>query len=460
MRILLTSHQFLPKFGFGTEKLTFECGRELLRRGHEVFVLTAEPATEELPHEAFEDYEYEGLKVRSFGTSVGATQEPLRYEFDNPSMSERAREYIRRVEPDIVHSWHVARLSGGMLRVAREEGVPVVFTATDFWSVCRVIHLRRADTGELCDGPNRLATNCLRCYIARSGSPESRKARYLKKSDLELAAYARLADAPVVRNSSHGKRLRAISDRVGFLRDTLNATDRVIAPTRLTRDVLIRNGVNPRLIRVSRYGIDTSHITRFPRSPEHPPTVRFGFMGGLVRHKGVHNLVKAFRTLPDDAKAELKVFGDPGRDPAYFAELQALAGGDVRVRFPGAFPGEKVGEVLGEVDVLVVPSAWYENTPLVIYEAFASGTPVVGTDLGGISEVIEHGENGLLFAVDDADDLASQLRRFVEEPDLIGEMRGKIGPARTISDSVDDLEKLYAEALGARKPAKGSAART
>ena len=453
MRILLTSHQFLPKYSFGTEKLTFECGRELLKRGHEVYVLTTDAPSSSLPQNRYWDYAYQGLQVRLFGLSVGKTPDPLRYEFDNPEMAENMREYMNEVQPDVVHIWHAGRLSGSIISAAKEFDVPVVFTATDFWSVCRVIHLRRADTGELCTGPNRAGTNCLRCYIARTSASQAAKDKYLNKSDAELAFYTTLANAPILHSSRYGKRMRAVTERIGFLKEVINSTDRVIAPTRLTRDLLLRNGINPRLLQISRYGIDTSHIVAAPPSPTHPQVMRFGFMGGLVRHKGVHTLIKAFRGIPGMmAAAELKIYGDPKRDPKYFKELEQLVAGDRRIRFMGAFEGEKVGWILSEIDVLVVPSAWYENTPLVVYEAFASGTPVVATDLGGLSEVIEHAKNGLLFKVDNVKDLNTQLLRFVLEPDLLSTLREGIEPVRTIEDSVDELEYIYSELLGERTP--------
>jgi glycosyltransferase involved in cell wall biosynthesis len=453
LRILLTSHQFLPKYSFGTEKLTFECGRELLRRGHEVYVLTTDAPSSSLPQNSHWDYAYQGLHVRLIGLSVGETPDPLRYEFDNPEMAENMREYMNEVQPDVVHVWHAGRLSGSIISAAKEFDVPVVFTATDFWSVCRVIHLRRADTGELCTGPNRAGTNCLRCYIARTSVSQAAKDKYLNKSDAELAAYTTLANAPILHNSRYGKRIRAVTERIGFLKEVINSTERVIAPTKLTRDLLLRNGINPRLLRISRYGIDTSHIVAAPPSPTHPQVLRFGFMGGMVRHKGVHTLIKAFRGIPGMiAATELKIYGDPKRDPRYFKELEQLAAGDRRIQFMESFEGEKVGWILSEIDVLVVPSAWYENTPLVVYEAFASGTPVVATDLGGLSEVIEHGKNGLLFKVDDVKDLNNQLLRFVLEPDLLSTLREGIEPVRTIEDSVDELEYVYGELLGERTP--------
>lgn len=453
LRTLLTSHQFPPRYTFGTEKLTFECGRELLNRDHEVYVLTTQGVSSSLPQGKHWDYDYQGLKVRLFGMSVGETADPLYYEFDNPEMAEHMRAYMREIRPDVVHVWHAARLSGSIIRAAKEFGVPVVFTATDFWSLCRVIHLRRADTAELCTGPNRARTNCLRCYIARAKISQAAKDKHLNKSDLELAAYTTLANFPVVRNLRRGRPIRAVTERVDFLKKTINSTDRVITPTRFMRQMLLRNGIEPRLLTLSPYGIETSHITAAPPSPERPPVMRFGFMGGLVRHKGVHTLIKAFRGILQMMSAELKIYGDPRRDPTYFNELKQLAKGDRRIRFEGPCEGEKIGWVLSDVDVLAVPSAWYENTPLVIYEAFASGTPVIATDLGGLSEVIEHGKNGLLFKMDDAKDLNAQLLRFLSEPDLISKLRVGIDHPRTVADSVEELEGIYEELLGSRKPA-------
>jgi glycosyltransferase involved in cell wall biosynthesis len=445
LKVLLTSHQFPPKFTFGTEKLTFESGRELHRRGHEVYVLTTDP---DLEHGEVEDYVHEGISVRAVGHRPNRTPDPLRYEFDNPEMAERMCRYVREVGPDLLHVWHAGRLSGSIIPAAKSEGLPVVFTATDFWSICRVIHLRRADTGELCEGPNANATNCLRCFIARANAPQRRKDLYLNRSEAVFRTYSAVANNELVRRTGYGRRVRAVSDRISFLREAINSCERVIAPTKITREMLENNGIHGGKLLVSRYGIETSHISSLSKSPECPETVRFGFMGGLVRHKGVHNLLEAFQRVPEENTAELKIYGDPNRDPEYFAELKEAAGGDSRVRFMGPFVGERVGEVLQEVDVLVVPSSWYENTPLVIYEAFASGTPVVGTDLGGISEVVHHDYNGLLFTMDDAEDLGLQLRQFVEDPDLIARLRANVEPPRTVGESVDELEGIYRELSG------------
>ncbi len=98
---------------------------------------------------------------------------------------------------------------------------------------------------------------------------------------------------------------------------------------------------------------------------------------------------------------------------------------------------------MAEIDILVVPSLWYENAPLVIYEAFASNTPVIATALGGMAEAVTHEVNGLLFDRGNVPELANMLQRVVAEPGLVERLRSGIRPVRTIGDEVCDLEALY-----------------
>jgi glycosyltransferase involved in cell wall biosynthesis len=255
--------------------------------------------------------------------------------------------------------------------------------------------------------------------------------------------------------------IRTVTDRISSLKDTVNMTDRVIAPTKLIRDLLIRNGVNPRLIQLSHYGVNTSDILSGPRSPAWPDELRIGYIGEISPHKGVDILVKAFNGLTrirnaskestNMRPARLKIYGDEKRFPEYSAQLRKLAEESKYISFMGPFEEEKVGWVLSEVDVLVVPSIWYENGPLEIYFAFASGTPVVATNLGGISEIIEHGRNGLLFRRNDFRHLTNQLLHLLIDWELLPQLRKSIKPVKTAKESVDELEALYAELLSPDK---------
>ena len=91
----------------------------------------------------------------------------------------------------------------------------------------------------------------------------------------------------------------------------------------------------------------------------------------------------------------------------------------------------------------MVPSRWYENTPLVIQSALATRTPLIATDLGGMSELVKSGENGLLFKLNDEEDLARQLESILHDRSKLLEFRKNIGPQRTVLDMVNDLERLY-----------------
>jgi glycosyltransferase involved in cell wall biosynthesis len=149
------------------------------------------------------------------------------------------------------------------------------------------------------------------------------------------------------------------------------------------------------------------------------------------------------RSLSVELEATLDIYGNLERYELYVEELRGLAGDDERITFAGPFPREEVGRVFSGLDVLVVPSRWYENQPGVILEAFAAGVPVVATDLGGMSEFVKHEKNGLLFELENAVDLAHQLRRLGEEPGLIQKLRTGIGPVKTVAEDADELEELY-----------------
>ena len=114
----------------------------------------------------------------------------------------------------------------------------------------------------------------------------------------------------------------------------------------------------------------------------------------------------------------------------------------------------EVGAVLGSVDVVVVPSNCVENSPGTLAEAFAAGTPVIGSDVCGVREHISHGVDGLLFRRGDADDLAGQMQRVAQEPGLLDKLRCGVRAPRELADQVDELVEIY-QSLAATGPGIG-----
>jgi glycosyltransferase involved in cell wall biosynthesis len=103
---------------------------------------------------------------------------------------------------------------------------------------------------------------------------------------------------------------------------------------------------------------------------------------------------------------------------------------------------------LSKIDVLAVPSQWLETGPLVLLEAFAAGTPVIGSDLGGIGELVRHDENGILVPHDDVGAWTAAMTRLANDPALLDRLRQGMGSVRTMSDVGCDMAELYRELTG------------
>ena len=132
-------------------------------------------------------------------------------------------------------------------------------------------------------------------------------------------------------------------------------------------------------------------------------------LGRLAPEKGVDTLIQAAIRLG----VRLKI---AGAGPAE-NELHRLAGEATGVEFLGHCAGEKLWRLVREARAIVVPSKWYENAPLSILEAYASGKPVMGASIGGISEMVRVGETGLLFETGDVDGLAEAMHKLASLPD-------------------------------------------
>lgn len=261
-----------------------------------------------------------------------------------------------------------------------------------------------------------------------------------------------LSRTPLVRYSGALRQVRDVRERPAYIREKMESVDHMLAYTRLTRDLLQANGVGAGKTSVSNYGIDVSGVAgaRERRGPSE--TLRIGFVGTLAPHKGPDLPVRAFRATPD-LDATLAIYGSAEGYEDYMEELRLLAGDDRRIEFRGMFSREELGRVFSEIDVLVVPSRWYENAPGAIFESFAAGAPVVATDLGGMSEFVRPEENGLLFGLDDAAGLARQLRRLVEEPGLLESLRAGIGPVKSVGEYADEVERVYESLIERRAKA-------
>jgi glycosyltransferase involved in cell wall biosynthesis len=229
-----------------------------------------------------------------------------------------------------------------------------------------------------------------------------------------------------------------IERRLAAARATFDAIDRFVAPSRSIADEYVRLGLPASKIEIADYGF--APVAAAPRRSYDGP-LRIGFVGTLVWHKGAHVLVDAARLLPA-GRFEIQLAGDLDVFPDYVRSLRRAAEG-LPVRFIGGFDRERLADVYANVDVLVVPSIWLENSPLVIHEAFMAGVAVVGARIGGIPGLVEDGVNGRLYDPHSAADLARVLTELIEGPDRLRALAAAAPPVRSIDEDARGWEAIY-----------------
>jgi glycosyltransferase involved in cell wall biosynthesis len=237
-------------------------------------------------------------------------------------------------------------------------------------------------------------------------------------------------------------------------RSLFDEVDHIIAVCRWVKDVLIRNGVPGQEITLCRQGVvEKSEVESWKPRGERTQSaspLRIAFFGRLDPTKGVHVLIRAVRFLPS-ARIALDIFGIAQGRKRYEQTLRAIAKGDNRIQFRAPVPADRVVTTLRNYDLLAVPSQWLETGPLVVLEAFAAGIPVVGSRLGGISELVVDEINGILVEPNSVPAWAAALDKISREPALLNKLRAQIRPPRTMSKVAEEMANLYST-LGNRMP--------
>ncbi len=400
----------------------------LIARGHEVQVIcVANPADDSPAGLTWRDDVYAGIPVRRLSFNMAAAPDPVRWEYDNLWIGEHLRNHFLAVRPDIFHLYGGYLISARPLLVAYELGIPSVVSLTEFWFLCRRFTMLRSD--RTLSSPPLDPAVCARCI-----GEERRAYRLLGQlAPNVMQAYWRL----------RSDRVQQSKERTSFLLDALEKASVIVSQSRFVGDIFVKAGFPRERIHFCRQGQEFPHLEAEAPSKTPAHTLRVGYLGQVAWHKGVHVLVQAVRNI-SSANLTLQIYGDLGQEPAYVASLRHLVAGDPRIRLEGRIEHVGISQVYRELDVIVVPSLWYENSPNVIFEAFAHQTPVIAADLGGMAELVESGQNGLLFELGSATDLARQLRRLLDEPDLLAALRAGIGPVKSAGQEMDELEAIYA----------------
>jgi glycosyltransferase involved in cell wall biosynthesis len=434
MRVIESAGFYYPTSAGGTEVYVSSLSRNLQADGIECIVAAPAREASHYFHEGVEVFRYP-VPERLLRNEVQGNKAPRQFDkFEGWLSDQRADVYHQHSWTTGCGLWH--------LKTAKRLGLKTVITVHVPGSICmRGTMLYEGSTG--CDGkiePER----CASCWLQSKGMPVG-IARRMAKLPAGLRTLARVPRiGPVLAANALAAR-RKIE-----LHEMAASADRIVAPCSWLYAALLGNGLPQRKLVLNRQGVGHQlHGGVASRTRNDSEVFRFGFLGRWDPIKGMHVVVEAFKRLPKDLPVELVVcaVGERYATEKYHDEVRRSASIDRRIKFIQAIPQRRVGTFLAGIDALVVPSQWQETGPIVVLEAFAAGTPVIGSNLGGISELVNHGRDGLLVPYDDIDAWTAGMLQLATNRALLANLRVGMSPVRTMSDVAADMARLYLELI-------------
>ena len=385
MRLLLVNSFYSPNVVGGAERSVERLARSLVKRGHEVAVVSLNPSSSQRESAVVQGVKVYYLPLRNLYMPIGgakpdAFRKAIWHTVDtyNMAMASLFEDILCYEKPDIVNTHNLAGFSVAIWDVVKRYRLPLVHTTHDHYLLCPRSTMFR--------GGRNCAKTCFDCGLY---AWLRRRMTALVDAVIGVSRYV------LDRHLNYGY---FTGSKRYIVYNGYDAPQHDMAQNRVERSRPERNGISP---------------------------FRFGYLGHLHPTKGVELLLRSFLALPP-GKAELWVAGRG--DPDYEAKLRGMVADRDDVRWLGFVTPE---ELLESVDVLVVPSLLRETFSLVVLEAMGNGVPVVGAGRGAIPEVL--GEAGWIFDPDKPGALEAQLMRCLECPDEV----------RAMSQRAKDRARLF-----------------
>jgi glycosyltransferase involved in cell wall biosynthesis len=395
----------------GAERYYFELKDILEHKGHTVIPFSMKhPANRKTPYAEYfvDNIDFDpGPLMKKIATgmrSIGRI-------FYSVQADRRLSRLIRKTRPDIAHLHMIDhQISPSILRTLKKSKIPVVQTVHTYKLVCPSYRLYHMGRQEVCE-------KCLRGHYWSALVERCHKNSFF-------------ATLLVVLETMFHKSLRFYERGV----------DLFLVPSRFMGRKLAEGGIRHEKIRHLFYTIDLSQY-----EPSFSSDPYFLYFGRLSEEKGLMTLLLA---VEGGVGLPLHIIGEGPQRPILEKTVRDRRIG--AVRFLGAADGRELKRAVSRARFVVVPSEWYENSPLVVYESMALGKPVIGAAIGGIPELIDPGVDGLLYPAGDAAALRDRILHLASHPEILPRM-GRAARAkaeRLFAQSIhyDRLMEMYLEA--------------
>ncbi|WP_332689893.1 glycosyltransferase family 4 protein, partial [Devosia sp.] len=352
-----------------------------------------------------------------FPPNVGVQLALGRPNGDTEALQRDLVRFVGDARPHVVHFHHVLGLGMEALYAVR-EALPrsvILVTFHEYLSICHNHgQMVKRPTGQLCREASPIA--CHGCF------PEIPVSHFLK--------------------------------RERFVRGMLDLADAFVSPSVFLAGRYAEWGIEADKLTVIENGIAVGEAMPARELPLHNPRRnRFAYFGQLTPFKGVDVLIDAVSRLPEDIWGDdacLMIFGgNLERQPPDFQERlkKLIDEAGRRVRFYGAYQNADMPRLMRSVDWVVMPSTWWENSPLVIQEALHHRRPLICSDIGGMAEKVRDGKDGLHFRAGSAQDLADRMAEVLSEPQAWDRLRAAMRQPKSHIDCAREHVELYRRLL-------------
>lgn len=373
MKILLVN-----KFHYlkgGSEKYYFDLAKLLQEHGHEVAFFSMKD--EKNIQTGCKEYFVENSDMNSKNIFKALD---IIYSRKNKKAMEKALDDFK---PDIVHLNNFQRqLSASIINPIKKRNIPIVFTAHDLQAICPAI--------VMLDSQRQICEKCLN------------------------GKYINCAKNKCIKNSGLKSILGTVEAKYyKYKKIYINKIDKIITPSEFYKFKLIQDGIPENNIETIHNFIDMDNY-----NVEVEDDGYAFYFGRLIKEKGIFTLLEAFKGLKDK---KLLIAGD-GPDLEKIKEYLNKNKMKENVKLLGYIDSDKVKEYVRKSRFIIVPSIWYENCPYSVLETLAIGKPIIGSNLGGIPELVKNNESGLIYTYNKPKELQEKMKTLFENKELADEL--------------------------------------
>ena len=316
---------------------------------------------------------------------------------------------LQQMQPDIVHFQHIFRIGVEAIALVKRvlPNAKILLTLHEYMFIChREGQMITTQGQKLCNAASPKACNS--CF------PEYSEAQFALRKQ--------------------------------FIQSHMTWVDAFISPSHFLAQRYIAWGLPKAKFHVLENGRHMSKAAPARAIMKNGLRNHFAYFGQINPFKGVLLAINALEKLVQQGEdVHLSLFGSVEQQSDAFKQMfkEALKRHKKHIHFHGCYNNNELPDLMEKTDWVIVPSTWWENSPLVIQEAFMHRRPVICSNIGGMAEKVQHGVNGLHFDVGNAADLAQRIKQAMHTPAMWESLSAGITPRLSMQESAQQHAALY-----------------